>query len=53
MNGKVAEVYALRMMLLLAPGISQRSEQIFLIVDNETHYQLLVVCLLGEMILLA
>jgi hypothetical protein len=49
MNG--AEVYASRMMLLLAL-LSASSEQMFLIVDNETHYQLSG-WLLGEMILLA
>jgi hypothetical protein len=47
MNG--AEVYASRMMLLLAP--ISASALSFLIVDNETHYQLNIL-LLGEMIFL-
>jgi hypothetical protein len=34
------EIYASRMMLLLAPVSASAFVQMFLIVENETHYQL-------------
>jgi hypothetical protein len=47
---KGSEVYASRITLLLGP-ISSSCKQMFLMVNNESHYQLSV-CLLGQMNLL-